>query len=267
MQSQLDANTSGMASMERKLDMVLEMHASLIRSSTGKELLPYKSNCSNGTEGNERERISATPHITTTGAWETPLACEKTYSGSGPSADLCGHEVIHIGPGCIPCTENANPMPHLPPCRSTLVGPSMSTQNKLTLNRKRPSALEMAFGSFEDPMLSQKPTPTSSAVALEENIDRPSTQKVPKKRPASTRGVDEIKVRTKRKVNKPSRYLTYIPLIENKPRSEKCEQLKPKKNVWILHPDYPNETIAIGKSGPSWRSNKKVWIPNVSNVS
>ncbi|KAG0594043.1 hypothetical protein M758_UG042700 [Ceratodon purpureus] len=45
-----------------------------------------------------------------------------------------------------------------------------------------------------------------------------------------------------------------------------CEPLKPKRNVWVLHPMYPNQTIAIGKSGPHWRSQKKVWIPNVANV-
>ena len=46
-----------------------------------------------------------------------------------------------------------------------------------------------------------------------------------------------------------------------------CEPLKLKRSVWILHPDFPNETIGIGKSGPSWRSMKnKVWIPNVGEV-
>ena len=45
------------------------------------------------------------------------------------------------------------------------------------------------------------------------------------------------------------------------------EPLHQKRAVWILHPDYPNETIAVGKTGPHWRSSKtKVWIPNVPNV-
>ena len=54
-----------MASMERKLGIVLEMHASLIRSSAGKELVPYKSDCSHRAEENVSERICGTPESTT----------------------------------------------------------------------------------------------------------------------------------------------------------------------------------------------------------
>ena len=104
--------------------------------------------------------------------------------------------------------------------------------------------------------------------------------------------------RAKRKTSIPSRFMQKVPPSENKPRSEKvkilhttsqtarqhghCSRycilfsicmtmqskpLKPKRNVWILHPEFPNETIGIGKSGPSWRANKKTWIPNVDGVS
>ena len=42
--------------------------------------------------------------------------------------------------------------------------------------------------------------------------------------------------------------------------------LTPKKYVWILHPDHPEETIGLGRTGPHWRSHKKGTVPNVHGV-
>ncbi|KAG0594973.1 hypothetical protein M758_UG127700 [Ceratodon purpureus] len=73
--------------------------------------------------------------------------------------------------------------------------------------------------------------------------------------------------RMKRKSIRPSRYLNLPPPSENKPHSKKCEPQKPKRSVSILHPHFPNKTIGIGKSEPSWRSKQnKVWIPNFGEV-
>ncbi|KAG0572017.1 hypothetical protein KC19_VG062100 [Ceratodon purpureus] len=96
-QNQLDVNHTKMTSMERKLDMVLDMHASLIMKSASKAI---------GTNPSDDVLVNdntVSPGICTqqTGCpsveWQTPLACEKTSSGSGPSVDLCGNDVSHVG--------------------------------------------------------------------------------------------------------------------------------------------------------------------------
>ena len=42
--------------------------------------------------------------------------------------------------------------------------------------------------------------------------------------------------------------------------------LHPKRYVWLLHPDHPNETIALGQTSSHWKSNKTKFVPNVSGV-
>ncbi|KAG0595612.1 hypothetical protein M758_UG181600 [Ceratodon purpureus] len=142
----------------------------------------------------------------------------------------------------------------------------------------------MAFDSYDDPMLTKKSkskpvsgnveigkamlnTPKEVKATSEQIMKKPGNIKFEKSNLAATSDVEGPKPRGKRKVNKPLRYLTYVPPTENKPRSEKCDAIKLRRNVWILHPEFPNETIAIGKAGPHWRTAKKTWIPNVSNVS
>ncbi|KAG0596099.1 hypothetical protein M758_UG224400 [Ceratodon purpureus] len=63
--------------------------------------------------------------------------------------------------------------------------------------------------------------------------------------------------RPRRNRKRPSKYIDHVPPLENKPRGEMGDPLTPKKAVWVLHPEHPNQTIALGQSGPHWCSTKK----------
>ncbi|KAG0606784.1 hypothetical protein M758_9G167300, partial [Ceratodon purpureus] len=75
---------------------------------------------------------------------------------------------------------------------------------------------------------------------------------------------DEPIKRPRRNSKKPSKFLDYVPPLENKPRGEKCIPIPPKSAVWVLHPDHPGKTIALARAGPHWRSYKKGSVPKGS---
>ena len=42
--------------------------------------------------------------------------------------------------------------------------------------------------------------------------------------------------------------------------------LHPKRYVWVLHPDHPNQTIALGQTGTHWKNTRNKFVPNVTGV-
>ena len=85
-QNQLNAYIFGRVSIERKLDLVREMHTSLIRSSRRKEVITYEKETSYNREGNLPEGICATLVNGSVIVWQAPLGRKKTSSDSSPSA-------------------------------------------------------------------------------------------------------------------------------------------------------------------------------------
>ncbi|KAG0595541.1 hypothetical protein M758_UG175300 [Ceratodon purpureus] len=114
----------------------------------------------------------------------------------------------------------------------------------------------------EEQFVSERPR----AVSVNTAKKTPALQIVPARMPFDYSAADVVEStqRPKRTRKRPSKYLEYITPSENKLRGEECRPLTPRnKAVWILHRDHQNQTIALGRCGPHWRSYKKKIVPNV----
>ncbi|KAG0504176.1 hypothetical protein KC19_N008500 [Ceratodon purpureus] len=142
------------------------------------------------------------------------------------------------------------------------------------------AGLQAAFGltSAETELLTRKRLPERvlDATQLPDEEDNPKPAKrgrvprnkatvfpaaLPAEEPSpSVQGSVTVQ-RPKRVRKRPSKFIDHVPPSENKPRAEMSDPLTPKKAVWVLHPEHPNKTIALGRCGPHWRSYKKRTSP------